>query len=94
MYLRENFAPQRERYQAYIAQMLQLAGWDQPAEHAKAIVAMETRIADAHWTRAESRDRSKTYNPLELSAFERSAPGFPWAAFFQGAGVDLSLIHI
>ena len=88
MYLRENFAPQRERYQAYIAQMLTLAGWDQPAEHAKAIVAMETRIADAHWTRAESRDRSKTYNPLELSAFERSVPGFPWAAFFQGAGVD------
>ena len=88
MYLRENFAPQRERYRAYITQLLTLAGWDNPAQHAKAIVAMETRIADAHWTRAESRDRSKTYNPLELAAFERSAPGFPWAAFFTGAGVD------
>ena len=88
MYLRENFAPQRERYQAYIAQMLQLAGWPQAEASAKAILAMETRIAEAHWTRAESRDRDKTYNPLELAAFERTAPGFPWAAFFKSAGVD------
>ena len=88
MYLRENFAPQRERYQAYITQMLQLGGWPQAEANAKAILAMETRIAEAHWTRAESRDRDKTYNPLELAAFERTAPGFPWAAFFKSAGVD------
>ena len=30
MYLRDTFKPQRERYEAYIAQMLQLAGWDRP----------------------------------------------------------------
>jgi putative endopeptidase len=63
MYLRDNFAPQRERYQAYVAQLLELAGWDDPAGNAEAILALETRIADAHWTRAESRDRDKTYNP-------------------------------
>ncbi|MCD9026660.1 peptidase M13 [Luteimonas sp. BDR2-5] len=88
MYLRENFAPQRERYQAYIAELLELAGWDNPAQSAEAILALETRIADAHWTRAESRDRDKTYNPLELSAFDTAAPGFPWTAFFAAAGVD------
>ena len=87
MYLRENFAPQRERYQAYIAQMLELAGWDNPQQNAEAILAMETRIADAHWTRAESRDRNKTYNPVELSAFATTAPGFDWDAYFQAAGV-------
>ena len=32
MYLRDTFKPQRERYEAYIAQMLQLAGWDKPQE--------------------------------------------------------------
>lgn len=88
MYLGKSFAPQRERYQAYIAQMLTLAGWDNPEQNAKAILAMETRIAEAHWTRAESRDRNKTYNPLQLAEFERSAPGFPWASFFRGAGAD------
>ena len=50
MYLRENFAPQRERYQAYIAQMLELAGWDNPQGNAEAILALETKIAEAHWT--------------------------------------------
>ncbi|MBD9467959.1 peptidase M13 [Pseudoxanthomonas sp. PXM01] len=88
MYLRDNFKPQRERYEAYIAQMLQLAGWAKPQENAKAILALETRIADAHWTRAESRNRDKTYNPLEMTAFATTSPGFPWASFFKAAGVD------
>jgi len=88
MYLRENFAPQRERYEAYIAQMLKLGGWPKPAANAKAILALETRIAEAHWTRAESRDRDRTYNPLALDGFAAKAPGFAWARFFAAAGVD------
>ncbi|MFZ7094929.1 M13 family metallopeptidase [Luteimonas dalianensis] len=87
MYLRDNFAPQRERYVAYIAQLLELAGWDAPQASAEAVMAMETRIAEAHWTRAESRDRDKTYNPLEMGGFEAQAPGFPWQRFFAAAGV-------
>ena len=88
MYLRDNFKPQRERYEAYIAQMLQLAGWDRPQENAKAILALETRIAEAHWTRAESRNRDKTYNPLAMAEFATKSPGFPWADFFKAAGVE------
>ena len=87
MYLDPKFAPQRERYQAYIAQMLALAGWDDPSGHAAKVMAMETRIAQAHWTRAESRDRDKTYNPVELGEMAATAPGFPWKTFFDAAGV-------
>ncbi|HRO27885.1 MAG TPA: M13-type metalloendopeptidase, partial [Luteimonas sp.] len=87
MYLRENFAPQRERYLAYVAQLLELAGWSEPQASAEKVLAFETRIAEAHWTRAESRDRDKTYNPLALAEFEAKAPGFPWADFFDAAGV-------
>src|SRR5690606_10964115 len=64
MYLRDNFAPQRERYLAYIAQLLELAGWKDPQAAAKAVLDFETKVAEAHWTRAESRDRDKTYNPV------------------------------
>jgi putative endopeptidase len=88
MYLRDNFAPQRERYQAYVAQLLELAGWDDPQANAEAILALETRIAEAHWTRAESRDRDKTYNPKPLADFASDAPGFPWAAYFAASGID------
>ncbi|MDQ3617671.1 MAG: peptidase M13, partial [Pseudomonadota bacterium] len=64
-----------------------LAGWADPQAHAQKVMAMETRIAQAHWTRAESRDRDKTYNPVDLDKMATTAPGFPWATFFAAAGV-------
>ena len=88
MYLDAKFAPQRERYVQYIAQMLGLAGWDEVHANARQVMEMETEIARAHWTRAESRDRDKTYNPVALADMATFAPGFPWAAYFEAAGVD------
>jgi putative endopeptidase len=87
-YLRENFAPQKKAYQAYVARMLTLAGWSTPDAHAAAIVALETRIADAHWTRAQSRDRDKTYNPTTWIDLSTAAPGFPWQSWAAAAGID------
>src|SRR5690606_35513598 len=86
--LRATFAPQRERYVAYIAQLLAMGGWDNPQAAAEAVLAFETRIADAHWTRAESRDRDRTYNPVPFERFDAYAPGFPWAEYFKAAVVD------
>ena len=86
-YLRDNFKPQKERYQQYVADLLQFVGWDRPALNAAAVVALETKIADAHWTRAESRNRDKTYNLMTLAALEKDAPGFPWRVAFKEAGL-------
>ncbi|HEY9218041.1 MAG TPA: M13-type metalloendopeptidase, partial [Phenylobacterium sp.] len=84
-YLVERFAPQREKYQAYIAQLLTLAGWQDPQGAAKSILALETEIAQASWTRAERRDDDKTYNPFEIDKLAAYAPGFNWRAFMDGA---------
>ena len=86
-YLEPQFAPQRAKYEAYVAQMLKLAGWARPDENAKAIVAMETEIAKVSWSLADRRDNDKTYNPFKTSALPAFAPGFPWKAFFEGAGL-------
>ncbi len=86
-YLRENFKPQKERYQQYVADMLTLAGWDDPAKSAAAIVTFETQIAEAHWSRAESRDRDKTYNPMTIADLETRAPGFPWKLYLKEASL-------
>ena len=86
-YLREEFQPQKERYGRYVADMLRLAGWDDPDGHGTAIVEFETKIAAAHWTRAESRDRDKTYNPATVAALEKGSPGFPWALYFAESGL-------
>ena len=88
MYLDEKFAPQRERYVAYIAQLLELAGWDDPKGNAQRVFDFEKAVAEAHWTRAESRDRSRTYNPVERAAFASTAPGVAWERYFAAAGVD------
>jgi putative endopeptidase len=84
-YLDAKFAPQKAKYQAYVQQMLTLAGWAAPAASAKAIVDLETRIAEASWTRGERRDRDKTYNLTQVSELEQLAPGFPWAALLRSA---------
>jgi len=44
-YLDAKFAPQKAAYEAYVTKLLTLAGWEKPAENAKAIVALETEIA-------------------------------------------------
>ena len=87
-YLRDNFKAQKERYEKYVADMLRLIEWPEPEKNAAAIVAMETKLAEAHWSRAESRNRDKTYNPATFAELEKSAPGFPWAVYFKEAGLE------
>ena len=87
-YLDAKFEPQRTAYEAYIAKMLGLAGWADPAANAKAIVAMETEVAKVSWSQAERRDADKTYNPVETAKLAAFAPGFDWNALLAGAGLS------
>ena len=84
-YSQPSFAAQKDKYQAYVAQMLTAAGWPDAEANAKAIVAMETRIADAAWARSDRRDDTKTYNPMTVAELSAAAPGFPWKAFLTSA---------
>src|ERR1051325_10616916 len=87
-YLQDKFKEQRERYQQYVADMLKLAGWPEPEKNAADVVALETKIAEAHWTRAEGRNRDKTYNLMTFAELEKDAAGFPWSVYFKEAGLD------
>ena len=86
-YLADSFAPQREAYQAYVAQMLGMIGWDDPAKAASDILAFETRIAEKHWKIAERRQFDKLYNPIASADLAGHAPGFDWATFLNAARV-------
>ncbi|MEH3041298.1 MAG: M13 family metallopeptidase [Sphingomonas paucimobilis] len=79
---------QRGAYQAHLAKMLTLAGEPNAAARAAAIVAFETQIARAHWTRIESRDANKTYNKMTVADLQRRAPGFDFATYFRGLGAN------
>jgi putative endopeptidase len=84
-YLEENFADKLAAYQAYVAQMLGMVGWENAEQAAVDIVAMETAIAEAHWTRVQSRDRDLTYNPMSTAELAAYAPGFDWSAYLTAA---------
>ncbi len=86
-YLKDNFADKLKAYEAYITQMLTMAGYPKAAENAHAIVALETEIARVSWSRAERRDPVKTYNPMSEAALAAYAPGFDWASYFKSAGL-------
>lgn len=84
-YLDARYADKKEKYQAYIARMLGMIGWDDPEGNAAAIVALETKIAEAHWTPIENRDRDRTYNEYTIARLVADAPGFDWQAYFDAA---------
>jgi putative endopeptidase len=86
-YLSGAFADKKARYRDYVARMLDMVHWPDPQRHADDIVALEAQIADASWSRVESRDRDKTYNPVTPAELDAYAPGFPWPAWLAAAQV-------
>jgi predicted metalloendopeptidase len=78
----------RSKYQEHVAAMLGLAGVSDSAAKADAIVQLENKIAQAHWTREMSGDVSKANNHWTRAEFGSKAPGMEWDAFFTGAGLD------
>ncbi len=82
------FAAYRTAYRTYLAQLLTLAGEQNADARAAAVLAYETEVAKAHWTRIESRDADKTYNKLTWAQLESQAAGFPWKAYAGALGVD------
>jgi putative endopeptidase len=77
----------RAKYQDHIAELLAMSGDQDGASHAAQIVALETRLAQAQWTRVQMRDPVKSYNRVAFDQFPAMAPAFDWAAFFKAAGL-------
>ncbi len=80
----------RAKYQDHVAAMLSLAGIPDSEAKAAGIVRLETRIANAHWTREASDDVSKGNNHWRKSDFANKAPGLEWETYFAAAGLDQS----
>ncbi|WIV99551.1 M13 family metallopeptidase [Kinneretia aquatilis] len=80
-----SLAKARSAYLAYLSKLARLSGEAQPAEAARRVLALETRMAKAHWDVVSSRDVQKTYNPMTPAELSAAAPGLDWNAFFAAA---------
>ncbi|MBS0387056.1 MAG: M13 family metallopeptidase [Proteobacteria bacterium] len=86
-YLNPQFAREKREFRDYAARLLTLAGWPGAQVQANAIEALESRIAEASWTKAQQRNLPAMYNPYTPAALQAFAPGFAWADFLAGAGL-------
>ena len=88
----------REKYVAYVAEILTLGDSADAAAKARDIMAFETAAARVQWPIEKRRDVEATYNPRTRQQLLAYAPGFPWAAFLEsarlGARQDLVLAEI
>ena len=89
-YLRDEdpFPGHREAYRDYIVATFERAGIDEAEARADAVLALETRIAENHWTRVEQRDRQANYKLIERAELDELAPGFPWDALFEARDLN------
>ncbi|MEO8935395.1 MAG: M13 family peptidase, partial [Burkholderiaceae bacterium] len=83
----KRFAAIRVKYQAYLAQLLTMAGERDAAAKAKAVVALETRIAQAQWTRVQNRDPVKTYNVVAIADLPKLAPHIDWPRYLAASRI-------
>lgn len=88
-YLKDDakLAANRTAYQAYLAKMLTLAGEPNAQSRAAAVMQLEHALAEAHWTRVDSRDADKVYNKMTLSELATRAPGYDWSGYFKATGI-------
>lgn len=77
----------RTAYRDYIIKIQNLAGIDNAEAKADAIIAIETQLAEVHWTPAESRDIQKIYNPMTPEQLAELAPEFNWALVLDNLGL-------
>ncbi|HYO55295.1 M13 family metallopeptidase [Archangium sp.] len=82
------FAETRAAYLTYIETLLGLAGEKDPAGAAKAILALETSLAEKHWERVRNRDREATYNLKSVAELEQLTPGFSWTRYLKALEAD------
>ena len=84
----EKFAGYREAYKTYVTTMLSLAGLDNAESRADSIIALETALAEVHWTQEDSRDIQKIYNPMSPEELAALAPEFNWTTYFEETGLS------
>ena len=76
-------------YPRHIAAMFALVYGGEADDHAATadtIVALETKIAAAHWDVVKRRDADLTYNLRTFAEVAAESPGFDWAGWLQSLG--------
>ncbi len=87
-------AETRAKYEQHVAAMLAMVGRKDSADAAKAIVALETELAQVQWSKVENRDPVKRYNKMDMAKLAALTPGYDWKAAAAAAGVGNKVDYV
>jgi putative endopeptidase len=76
------------KYLTHVSTLLRLAGQPDPDGAAKRIYALEHKLAEVHWTRAEERQVEKLYNPVAMTDLATTMPGVDWTTWIATVGLN------
>jgi putative endopeptidase len=85
----EQFVNGRQLYLEYVTNVLKSAGYENAADRAERLMALETKLAEVMWTKEENRDWSKRYNPMNLDELNEMSPQINWALGFESGQIPL-----
>ncbi|MEO8935393.1 MAG: M13 family metallopeptidase [Burkholderiaceae bacterium] len=77
----------RAKYVRHVSKMLALAGVPDSDAAAAQVLAVETALAKAQWTRVENRDPVKTYNKQPIARLDALTPGYSWKTWVTGVRI-------
>jgi len=79
-------------YPQHIARMLSLVYGGDQTETAARIVALETKLAAAHWDVVKRRDADLSYNLRRFADLADEAPGFDWDGWLAAVGASADVV--
>lgn len=83
----ERYQKIRKAYSDYLVKTLTASGHKNPERAAERILALETKFAEAHWTKVDNRDPNLTYNLMTSDEVAALIPAFDWAIYAEQAGI-------
>jgi len=90
----EQFVTGRQLYLEYVTNIFTQAGFENGADRAERLMALETRLAEVMWTKEENRDWSKRYNPMNLDELNEMSPEINWTLGFEVAQIPASSLFL
>jgi putative endopeptidase len=81
------FVEMRDKYLAYAKDLLSLTGHKDAARAASAVMALETRLAEAQWPNVDLRNVDKIYNPFDLAGAGKLTPAIDWPRYLEMMGI-------
>lgn len=84
----DKFKEFRTAYVEYISDVMEMAGVDNAEAAAERVLEVETKLAEAQWTRVESRNADKTYNKMTASEVDELLGSFDFSRYLSAANLS------